>query len=265
MSFDEITPEAFEPEAVGAEEQEVAEPAPETTDQGAEEQEVAEPASEEAESEDAGEAETESGKTEADARFAEMRRQLEESESARAEIENELASLKAKQEAREAAMENMDIDDIDAIAEQAGITREEVMEAIQREEEAAEAELESKQKDHQIAQLQEELEGIYIEREIERDLATLQKLDPSIKTVDDLDDKFLDYVGAGLSAEDAYYAVKGRELSTRSTPPAAPGRISDTAPPEKDYFTEDEVNAMTSEEKYQNAEKIMASLPKWKK
>ena len=257
MSFEDITPEVFEEQ--GAEEPEVAEPAPETNEQGAEDQVLADPESVPEESQE------ETGKTDADARFAEMRRQLEAEQKARAEVEAELAEMQTKAEAREAAMDELDIDDIDAIAEQAGTTREEVLEIIEREEQAAAAALEAKEKDLKIEALEEELQGVYAEKEMEKDLADLQKIDPSLKSLDDLGEDFVDYISAGLSAKQAYYAIKGREISTRSIPPTAPGKISDTSAPEKDYFTEDEVNAMTSAEKEANWEKIIESLPRWKK
>lgn len=254
MSFEDITPQDFVEE--GAEEQEVADPV-ESVETGAEEPEVADP---ESEPED----EESDGKTEADSRFAEMRRQLEAAEAEKAEVEAKLAEYEQKALAREAAMEEMDVDDIDAIADQAGISREEVLAVIEREEQAAAAELEAKEKDQRITELEEELQGVYVEKAMEEDLADIQKLDPKVKSLDDLGEDFAAYISAGLTARQAFFAIRGEEITTRSTPPTAPGKIADTAPPAKDYFTEEEVAAMTSEEKTQNAEKIMQSLPHWK-
>lgn len=255
MAFDEIAPEAFEV-SEGAEEQEIAEPVEEEVeDTGEEAQELAEPVSEE----------PDNGRTAADAKFAEMRRQLEEAERMRTEMQNELNDLKTQQAARQAALAHMDVDEIDAIAETLGITREEVLENIQKEEETAEAEIKSKEKDQQIAELQEKLNAIEAEKMMAEDLAELQKIDSSIQSLDDLGDDFYAYIAAGLDAEQAYYAVKGKEISTKATPAKPPGKVTDSAPPEKEYYTEEEVSRMTSQERYENAEKIMASLPKWKK
>lgn len=256
MSFEDISPQDFV--EGGAEEPEIAEPAAETTETGAEEPGLAEQVSEP-------EGEQPEGKTDADSRFAEMRRQLEAAEQEKAEVEAKLAEMEAKAEAREAAMEEMDVDEIDAIADQAGTTREEVIAAIEREEAAAAAAREAQEKDQRISDLEAELQEVYVAKAMEEDLTEIQKLDPTIKSLDDLGVDFADYIRAGLSAEQAYYAIKGREIATKPKPPTAPGKISDTAPPEKDYFTEEEVEAMTSEEKTANAEKIMASLPHWKK
>lgn len=260
MSFEDITPETFQ--ETGAEEPELAEPVAETNETGAEDQGLAEPESEASETEPV---EEEHHKNTPDESFAEMRRAMQEAQQEAEDAKAELAEFKAKAEAREAAMEEMDIDDIDAIAEQAGITREEVLATIEREEAAAAAELEAREKDQRIEQLEEELQGVYAEKAMEEDLVALQKLDPSLKSLDDLGKDYGDYIAAGLSAEQAYYAIKGRDIATKSVPPTAPGKIADTSAPEKDYFTEEEVAAMTSEEKTLNAEKIMASLPRWKK
>lgn len=255
MAFEEISAETFAD--TGVEEQEAAEPAnEEATDTGAEEPEVAEPESEQPE---------ETGKTATDAKFAEMRRQLEEAQREREQAQSELESLKAQQAARQAALANMDVDEIDAIAESLGISREEVLENIEREEEAAEAEIESKEKDQQIADLQARIDEAEAEKAMAEDLATLQKIDPGINSLEDLGQDFFAYIGAGLTAKQAYFAIKGEEISTSSTPAKPPGRVTDAAPPDKDYFTEEEVANMTSQERYDNAEKIMASLPKWKK
>ena len=252
MAFEEITADAF---AEGVEEQEIADPVmEEAEEQGAEEPEVTAPASEEPE-----------GRTAADAAFAEMRRRAEEAERLRAEALAELEDLKSKQAAREAALEELDIDEIDAISEVTGMTREEVLETIEREEEAAEAEIQSKEKDRIIEELQDRINEVEAEKIMAQDLANLQKIDPKLKELTDLGEDFFAYIAAGLSAEQAYYAIKGREITTRSTPAVAPGKITEATPPEKDYFTEEEVANMTSEQKTANAEKIMKSLPLWYK
>ena len=219
MSFEELVPEEFEEQ--GEEDQEVAEPETETLETGEEEPEVAEPESE---------------KSPADAAFAEMRRRAEDAERQMEEAKAELENLKAQQAARQAAIANMDVDEIDAIAETLGITREEVLENIERE-----------------------------EKQMAEDLATLQKLDPKLKSLDDLGKDFPAYIMAGLTAEQAFYAIRGKEIATKDTPATPPGKIAETTPPERDYFTEKEVSNMTSEEREANWEKIMASLPRWKK
>lgn len=254
MAFEEITPEMFT--ETSEETQEVAEPAPEATEQGVEEPEVAEQASEEPDEKP--------GKTEADAAFAEMRRRAEEAERQKAEVEAKLADLEAKATARAAAMANMDVDEVEAIAEQAGISKEDVINTIKEAEAAAAAAKDVEEKEARIKELEAELQEVYVASAMKEDLTTIQSIDSSVKSLEDLGEDFAAYVAAGLSAEQAYYAIKGKEIATKPTPPEAPGKISDTAPAPKDYFTEEEVNAMTSDEKSKNWEKIMASLPHWK-
>ena len=255
MAFDEINVDEFEEPTLdeGVEEQEAAEPV-EPEEQGEEAPEIAEPESEEPE-----------GKTAADAAWANMRRRAEEAERKAAEAQAELESIRARQDAREAALANMDVDDIDAIAETTGMTRDEVMAAIEREEAAAEAEIRDKEKDLQIQELQSRIDEAEAEKAMAEDLAMLQKIDPKLKSLEELGDDFAAYISAGLTAEQAYYAIRGKELSTKAVPASPPGKITESAPPEKDYYTEDEVANMTSEEKSANWEKIMASLPKWKR
>jgi|GEM_PF-1686574 len=253
MSFEDLAPEVFE-EQEGAEDQEVAEPEAETQEAGVEEPEVAEPESEESE---------ESEDTATDAAWAKMRRRAEEAERKEAEALAELEKMKAKQDARIAALSNMGVDDIDAMAEATGMTRDEVLATIQREEEAAEAEIRDKEKDMRIKELEDQILEAQVEREMSKDLAELQKYDPSIKSLEDLGEDFVAYIAAGLNAKQAYAAVKSMK-STEPTPATPPGAISETPPPEKDYFTEDEVDNMTPSQVKANLSKIMASMSKWK-
>ena len=220
MAFEDINVEEFEEPTLdeGVEEQEAAEPV-EPEEQGEEAPEIAEPESEEPE-----------GKTAADAAWANMRRRAEEAERLAAEREAELESLRAKQDAREAALANMDVDDIDAIAEQTGMTRDEVLAAIEREEAAAEAEIRDREKDLQIQELQSRIDEAEAEKAMAEDLAMLQKIDPKLKSLEELGDDFAAYISAGLTAEQAYYAIRGKELSTKAVPANPPGKITESAP-----------------------------------
>ena len=253
MSFEDLTPETFEEPEAGVEDQEPAEPETETQETGVEDPEVAAPESESEESDNKA----------ADAAFAKMRRRAEEAERKEAEAQAELEKLKAKQEARVAALANMGVDDIDAMAEATGMTRDEVLDTIQREEEAAEAEIRDKEKDLKIQELEDQIIAERAEREMAEDLAELQKIDPELKSLDDLGDDFPAYIAAGLSAKQAYAAIKSMESAMKPTPATPPGKISETTPPEKDYFTEDEVDNMTPAQQKANYKKILASMKKW--
>ena len=227
----------------GGEETEVAEPLEEET--GVEEQETAEPVSEES---------VEHEKTEEDAAWARMRR---ESEQARRELEaaqKELAELKARTEAKESTYSRLtgsENGDIAAIAEATGMTEDEVLAEI-------EAAQESAQKDALIEQLQERVTSIEAEKLMQEDLEKIRKVDPSIKSLDDLGDGFVQYMTAGLDPVKAYWAVKAEERANQATPPKEIGRV-ETGTAEKDYFTDAEIDAMSPEELEKNYKKIIAS------
>ena len=237
-------------EFVGVEEQEVAEPA----DTGVEEQEVAEPADEK----EVTTKEEESRDYERDAAFAEMRRAQQEAETARAKAESELARLKAEQEARNnviAQIADEEDADIKALAEAYGIDPDEINASIL-------AEMESAQKDLRIEELESQLQESEISQMMKDDLAAIQKIDPNVKSLDDLGDGFREYISAGLSAEKAYWAIKSEEQATSMKPPKSMGSVKQDKA-EKSFFTPEEVRAMTPEEQANNSEKIIASMEHW--
>lgn len=235
-------------ESTSVETSEVAEPTEEVT--GVEEQETAEPVSEETVEEP-----EESGKTEEDAAWARMRR---ESEQARKDLEaaqRELAQLKASNEARESAFSKITGKDKDAeisiLAELADMSEDEVADIYMQEQESA-------QKDLLIEQLQNKVTSIEAEKMMQEDLEKIRKVDPSLKSLDDLGEGYIDYIAAGLDPVKAYWAIKAEERANEATPPKEIGRV-ETSPAEKDYFTDAEIDAMSSEELTKNWKKVMAS------
>ena len=231
----------MEMETTGVEVQEVAELAEESV----ETQEVAEPV-------ETAEETTESRKTEADAAFAAQRRELQEAKRKIAEME---AEARAKQQAIE-KLTGSKTGDVESISENLGVSAEDVLATITAEEEIVRKELE-------LEELRAEVKSIRADKEMQEDLALLQKIDPEIKGFEDLGESFINYKKAGLSAEEAYYAIKSKENSTKATPAQPPGKV-DGEPPEKDYFTEAEVDAMTEEQQALNWEKIKNSMKFWK-
>lgn len=231
--------------ATGAEETVVAEQSEEVT--GVEEQETAEPVSEET-------VEPE-GKTEEDAAWARMRREAEQARKDAEAAQRELAELKAKTEARESAYSRLtgnDNGEIAAIAEATGMTEDEVMAAIEEAEESA-------QKDRLIEQLQEQVTSIESERLMQADLAELRRIDPSLKSLEDLGDTYKNLMATGIvSPEEAYWAVKQKEGANHVTPPKEIGKVA-TGTAEKDYYSDAEIDAMSSEELTKNWKKVMAS------
>jgi len=231
-------------ESTSVETTEVAELSEEET--GVEEQETADPVSESEE--------PTSGRTEEDAAWARMRRESEQARRDAEAAQRELAELRASYEARESAFSRLTGDedgDIAAIAEATGMTEDEVRAEIEAAEEAA-------QKDLRIQQLEEQVTSIEAERLMQADLEAIRRIDPSLKSLDDLGQGYVDYVSAGLDPVRAYWAVKAEENANIATPPKDVGRVS-TGSAEKDYYTDAEIDAMSSEQLSKNWKKIMAS------
>jgi len=227
-------------ESTSVETPEVAEPEVEVT--GAEEPEPAEPVSE--------------GKTDADARFAQMRRENEAKETELAEVKAELARLQARQSAIDSFTNEHDFDEIEALAQMSGYSRDDIEAKLSKEEE-------SQGKDIEISNLKKELEDIRIEQRMREDLILLQKVDPSIDSLEDLGEDYANYIAAGLSAKEAYGAINFLKGLEEATPPKEIGKVK-AEPAQKDYYTEAEVAKMSPEEKQANWEKIFNSFSKWK-
>ena len=221
---------------------------------GAEEPEVADPESETVEEP------TEHQRTAADASFAEMRRQMQEAQQAAEDARAELAELQAQNEARQSAYSRLtgkDEDaDIAALAEVTGMSEDE----IRAEMEAAQ---ESAQKDIRIQQLEEQINAEKAERLMQADLERLRKIDPSLKSLDDLGPEYWDMMQyPKMTPERAYWAIQAERRANHRTPPKPPGTVV-TGSAEKDTFTEAEIDAMSPEQLRKNSKKILASWGGW--
>lgn len=236
---------------------EMAEVAEQPDETGVEDQEVAAPEVEAEEPETEPEVEESEGKSDADAAFAQMRRENEhyqaELEAAREELD-ELRAAQAQSEARSEAISKLtgtENGEIAALAEVTGMSEDEIIAEMEAAEESAQKEL-------KIQQLEERLNSVEAERLMQEDLAALRKIDPSIGSLSDLGDDFVEYMQAGLSPESAYWAIKAKEQANHATPPKEMGKVS-TGSAEKDYFTEAEIDAMTPEQREKNWKKIINS------
>ena len=148
----------------------------------------------------------ESAKTEEDAAWARMRREKEDAIAQAEAAQKELAELKAMQEAREEAESRLVGQDearIKALAEVTGMSEQQV-------------------------------QNVEVDRIMQADLAEIQKIDPSIKSLEDLGDDYSSYISAGLDAEQAYWAIRAKEEANKATPPKPAGAVK-TSVPEKDY------------------------------
>lgn len=237
-------------DATGVEELEVTDPVEEET--GEEEQEVTEPASEET-AED-------SEKKSADAAFAKMRREKEEAQKELQAAKAEIERLMAQDSARASAYERLtgsEDGEISAIAEALGMSEDEVRATMEEAEEQAQRELEN-------AQLKKQIESLQADMYAKEDLTEIQKIDPTVASLEDLGDDFPSYISAGLSPQQAYWAVKAQETATKATPPKVVGKVA-TGAVEKDYYSEAEIEAMSSEQLTKNYKKIIASWDRMRK
>ena len=221
-----------------AEIQEVAEPETEALE-SEETQEVAEPVSEAEKPQ-----ETPSGKTEADAAFAEMRRRNQQLERDNQLMEEALRRYFDGESAEELSI------NANAYAEE-------------RDPEEYRQEWERNQELEKLQARNKELEDRLIDAEVDRlmreGLREVREIDPNVKSLDELGESFANYIKAGLSTKEAYYASKALELNEKTFAPSAIGRVADTKV-ERDYYTSEELDHLTDEEMDANWDKVMRSL-----
>lgn len=216
---------------VGAEETETAEPSEAEETVGEEEPEVAEQVT---------------GKTDADARFAEMRRELEELRSTNRNLEEALGNFFEGDTEQKIVSAN-------AFAQNK--TEDEIRAEI-------EAENEWNRLNAENEQLNNELLAIKTRTQMEHDLQEIQKIDPEVKDLDSLGEDYVDYIRAGLTGVQAYYASRAKVDAEKAVAPAEVGKVNQSAAP-KDYFTREEVQGMSQEEVHKNYDIIRKSMSKW--
>lgn len=228
-------------ESGGGAGEEVLEPAvPAETSEGEEAQEPAEPA-----------VETSEGKSDADAAFAQMRRDLEEARRLRDEAE------KDRDQYKEALGLFFEGDDIvpQAHARATGKDVDEVKAEMEAAARAATLESENKE-------LSDKLREYEISALMSKDLAEIQAIDPNVKSLDDLGETFLNYISKGLTGKEAYYAAKAQEVIERAVPPKEIGKVNQSSE-EQAFYTKDEVAAMSPSEVKANYDRIRASMSRW--
>lgn len=233
-------------QTTGVNELEVADP----VDTGVNGQEVADPAVETGATEPNG--------NEPSSAWAEMRKAREDADRRAADAERRLAELEATAKARSDAIKRLtgqENADVSALAEQLGVDPSDVMATMAAEEENA-------KKDLRIKELEDQVAEITADKQIQQDLIEVQKIDPSITDLSELGETFLNLKIAGADTESAYWAAKAKMEATQMKAPKAPGKAN-TDKPEKTYFAEAEVDAMTPEQQRANKDKILASMPTW--
>lgn len=183
-------------------------------------------------------------------------RAFQQMRKANEEMQRELEALKAEKQAREETFNRLvgaDASDISVIAEASGLTEDEVRAEFAQ----SQANYE---KERELESMREQLEDYAVRERMNEDLLTLRQIDPSIKSLDELGDEFMNYMATGLlTAKQAYWAVKGEESAHRSQPPKEIG-IVNTTPAEKTKLSMAEIKAMSPEDRAKNYKLILNSF-----
>ena len=225
-----------------AEIQEVAEPEMDEALESAETQEVAEP--DEAEySEDTQEVETHE-RTEADARFAEMRRQNQQLERDAQMMREALSRYFEGETAEELSI------NANAYAEERD--PDEYRQEWEREQDYERAIRENEE-------LRDRMLEMEIDKRMEEGLREVREIDPNVKSLDELGESFIHMIAAGLNTKEAYYATLAMNNNEKVYAPDPIGRVSDNRV-ERDYYTSEELDNLTDEELDANWDKVMRSM-----
>jgi len=231
---------------ISVESQEVAEP--DDVETSEETQEVAEPV----ETVDNSVEET---RTKQDAAFAEQRRQIREQE-------DRIADLQSQNEQMLNALQRFfDGDNATDLSINANAYAEQRDPAEYRAEYERNAEVENLRKNNEA--LQEQLNSLKVEQLMRDGLKEIQEIDPNVKSLEELGETFAKFIGAGLSSKEAYYATIARDAREKVQPPDAIGKVADTQI-ERDYYTSEELDNLSSDEMDANWDKVMRSMNRLK-
>ena len=100
------------------------------------------------------------------------------------------------------------------------------------------------------------------------DLNRIRKVDPTVKSISQLGDRFYSMIGAGVDALDAFNAIRASDGMTKLTPPPEIGKVNSSEKGEKTFYTSAEVDAMiaSNSKDLDNPDilaKIRKSMTKW--
>lgn len=136
-------------------------------------------------------------------------------------------------------------------------------------EEVRQQRIEAEKKQQEEATRQAELE-FYRNREIERmmqdDLQKIQKLDPTVKSLDELGDAYFKLIEAGIEAEIAFGVIQQKKQKETKIPPAEVGKVNSNSQTKKDYYSPEEVDRLSEKELEDPKiwEIVRKSMTKWK-
>jgi hypothetical protein len=236
-------------EFLGAEVQEVADPVIENSEEttGAEVEEVADPQAVETE-------DIKPPKSTSDETFANMRRELE---AAKAERERFKTQAEQIANAFKPYLGGETVDDIAdlALSHQTGKT----VDDIRRER------VENQRISFLEAQAAE-YQNIIITQKMQDDLKAIQKIDPEIKSLEDLGQEFNRLVSAGLSGVEAFDVIKTRKGREERKAPPKIGKVNNDTKTEKDFYTPEEVDNLqpSDYDKPGVMKKVRDSMKAWK-
>lgn len=211
---------------------------PEQVEESVETQEVAEPV-----------------RSESDRAFAEMRRQNEELSRKAQEAENQAQEL-TKALGNWFPGETPEEKAIQAKAFYEERTPEEVKAEI-------ESQRASEAKDTELQTVKQELQSIKIQTTMANDLKTIQAIDSTIKSFDDLGSDYATYIKAGLPCDKAYYAIKADEAKNKVVTPKPIGDVKGDGSDEVFYAENDE---RLNDQNFvnNNFDQIKKSMARWK-
>lgn len=188
------------------------------------------------------------GKKSSDRAFAEMRRANESLQSENAELRERIEALeKATKQAQ-----------LIETATQMGLSDAEIQQVIADAEAEEMAERERTDMRAEIERLTEQVLNAEVEKAMQEDLASIQAIDPSIKSITDLPEDFFTY-RAVMPGLDAYFATKAKEQQTKFEGARELGKAN-SAPVDRDYYTSEELDNLTDKEMEANWEKVQRSL-----
>ena len=234
-----------------AEIQEVAEPENEGLE-SAEMQEVAEPDTTEDSAgvadESYHEEEPSHERTEMDSAFAEMRRNNQRLEREAQMMREALSRYFEGETAEELSINaNAYAEERDPDEYRAEWEREQEFERLQQENKS----------------LQDAMLEMEIDRRMQEGLREVQEINPSVQSLDELGESFINMIAAGLTTKEAYFASLAMDGKEKVQAPDAIGRVADNRA-ERDYFTSEEIDNLTDEELADDEiyEKVMRSMEK---
>ena len=183
-------------------------------------------------------------RSDADAAFAEMRRQNQA-------LENE------KRQMMEALQRYFDGESVEDLVINANAYAEQRVPEDYRQDYERDREYEDLKA--RYASLEDELLNAQVDRLMQEGLREVQAIDPNVKSLDALGESFARLIANGVPTKEAYYASKAMELKEKILAPDAIGRVSDTKT-ERDYYTSEELDNLTDEEMDANWDKVMRSM-----